>query len=143
MNHIANNRGVSLVEVVISLAILVFGILSLMLLYTSGIKGTVKAQALTRKNNQATSQIEDIIFMKYKDLKTSCNKASPCCKEKTIQNITTKTCYTVEKDIPIKHTKKVVISTEMVNPANPNATHKVSYQYIKPYHPSKLTINIK
>ncbi len=123
MKHI-NEKGVTLIEVVISLAVLAFGILSLMLLYTSGIRGVSKAQTLTRKTNRATAQIEEIMSMKYSKIKVN------SCKTKTIQNITMKTCWTITPNSPIKNTKKVKVDISFEN----NNTGTISYDYIKPYH---------
>ncbi len=122
MKHI-NNKGVTLNEVLISLAVLAFGILSLMLLYTSGIRGVTKAQSLTRKNNQATAKIEKIMSMKYSELKDG-------CEPETIQNITMTTCLKVTENTPITNTKKVEVDISFEN----NKAGAISYEYIKPYH---------
>ncbi len=118
-----NNRGVTLIEVTISLAVLAFGILSLMLLYTSGIRGTVKAQSLTRKTTLGAARIEEIMTTSY-------SKVENGCEEKTIQGIPTKTCLTITPNTPIKNTKKVEVRIIV----NDNENDAISYEYIKPYH---------
>ncbi len=143
-----NNHGLTLIETTISLLVLVFGILSLMLLYTSGIRGTIKAQAVTQQVNRASAQIEEIITADYNALKDEnndnkfytgtsntllCPKAYDtnkadydyCKKEGVLQ-----TFWNVRDDTPIPNTKKVQIIVKLDN----KAASAVVYEYTKPFH---------
>ena len=63
-----NQNGFTLIEVMISLAIFSIGILSIMLLQTTGIKGNATANTVTAATIHATNQLEQIYAMDYDDL---------------------------------------------------------------------------
>lgn len=67
MKKLQNEQGFTLIEVVIALGVLAFGILSLMLLQTSGIKGNTAADITTVATNDASDQIEKILSLSYED----------------------------------------------------------------------------
>ncbi len=150
-----NNHGVTLVETVIALAVLAFGILSLMMLYTSGMRGNVKAQSVTKQSNRAATQIEEIMATRYNKLKdlnndnslitdsNSNNKLGDeignCGASNTpppevdycTRNDSMQTFWSVVEHSPIRHTKKIQV---IVRPDN-NIANEIVYEYVKPYHP--------
>ncbi len=150
-----NDHGVTLVETVIALAVLAFGILSLMMLYTSGMRGAVKAESVTRQTNRAATQIEEIMGTKYKKLKDldgnnalvtdsnndkklgdeigNCGTGDTppagvdyCTKDGSLQ-----TFWSIVEHSPIRNTKKIQV---IVRPDN-NIANEIVFEYVKPYHP--------
>ena len=67
MKKLQNEQGFTLIEVVIALGVLAFGILSLMLLQTSGVRGNTTADITTVSTNDASDQIEKILGLPYED----------------------------------------------------------------------------
>lgn len=67
MKKLQNEQGFTLIEIVIALGVLAFGILSLMLLQTSGVRGNTTADITTVATNGASDQIEKILGLPYED----------------------------------------------------------------------------
>ena len=67
MKHINNQEGFTLIEVIIALAVLAFGILSIMLMQVSVIKGNSTANTITNESNWAADQVEKLILLDYND----------------------------------------------------------------------------
>ncbi|MBM9521188.1 prepilin-type N-terminal cleavage/methylation domain-containing protein [Desulforhopalus vacuolatus] len=67
MKKLQNEQGFTLIEIVVALGVLAFGILSLMLLQTSGIRGNTTADITTVATNDASNQIEKILGLSYDD----------------------------------------------------------------------------
>jgi prepilin-type N-terminal cleavage/methylation domain-containing protein len=67
MKKLQNEQGFTLIEIVVALGVLAFGILSLMLLQTSGVKGNTTADITTVATNGASDQIEKILGLPYED----------------------------------------------------------------------------
>jgi len=62
---INNQEGFTLIEVVIALAVLSFGILSIMLMQVSGIRGNSTANTITSQSNWAADRIEQLLNTDY------------------------------------------------------------------------------
>ncbi len=149
-----NDHGVTLIETVIALAVLAFGILSLMMLYTSGMRGSVKAQSVTRQTNRAAAQIEEIMGTRYRELRDLNNdnaivtdsnndnklgdevgncgagdipppEVDYCTRDGSLQ-----TFWSIVEHSPIRNTKKIQV---IVRPDN-NVANEIVYEYVKPYH---------
>jgi prepilin-type N-terminal cleavage/methylation domain-containing protein len=67
MKKLQNEQGFTLIEIVVALGVLAFGILSLMLLQTSGVRGNTTADITTVATNGASDQIEKILGLPYED----------------------------------------------------------------------------
>jgi len=64
---ILNEKGFSLIEVVIALAVLSIGILAMFSMQTVGIKGNVSANRVTAKSTWAADRIEQLLGLDYAD----------------------------------------------------------------------------
>lgn len=62
---IKDNRGFTLTEVMIALAVFTIGILAVNAMQTASIKGNSKARKITEAGNLATDRIENIISLDY------------------------------------------------------------------------------
>ena len=62
-----DSKGFTLIEVVIALGILSFGILSVMIMQVSGIKGNATANIITSEANWATDRVEQLLALDYDD----------------------------------------------------------------------------
>ena len=67
--NINNQNGFTLIEVVIALGVFAFGILALILLQTSSIKGNATANIISTEASWAEDRIERILAMDFDDLK--------------------------------------------------------------------------
>ncbi len=63
-----SRKGFTLIEVVIALAVLSFGILSMILMQLSGIKGNSTANTITTESNWASDRIEQLLRVDFDDL---------------------------------------------------------------------------
>lgn len=62
-----NNRGFTLTEIMIALAVFTVGILAVNTMQTASIKGNSKARQITEVSNLASDRIEKIIALDYDD----------------------------------------------------------------------------
>jgi len=67
MKFTSNQQGFTLIEVVIALGVLAFGILSIMLMQVSGIRGNSNANTITTQSNWAADRIEQLLNLDYPD----------------------------------------------------------------------------
>jgi len=67
MTNIQNQKGFTLIEVVIALGVLSFGILALMLMQLSGIRGNSVANTITSESNWAADRIEQSLRLDFFD----------------------------------------------------------------------------
>jgi len=67
MKFTDNQQGFTLIEVVIALGVLAFGILSIMLMQVAGIRGNSTANTITTESNWAADRIEQLINLDYPD----------------------------------------------------------------------------
>ncbi len=118
MNYSNNQKGFTLIEVVIALGVLSIGILALMVMQFSGIKGNATANTITSAAVLAGDRIEQIFGMDY-DALDSGNATSPGG-----YNI----AWTVTEDDPMDLTKTVQIT---VSRLERGVTRTVTYDYIK------------
>lgn len=65
MKNSTTQQGFTLIEVVIALAVLSFGILTLMLMQLSSIKGNATSSTITAESNLAAERIERILDLDY------------------------------------------------------------------------------
>ncbi len=65
MKNVTNQAGFTLIEVVIALGVLSFGILALMLMQLSGIRGNSVANTITNESNWAADRIEQTLRFDY------------------------------------------------------------------------------
>lgn len=155
MKSTLNENGVSLIETVSSIAVLSFGILSLMLLYTSGVRGAATARIITIQTNQAARQIEEIMALTYSDpaldagpndfLQDSdgdgrlgdevgaCgpNNTPPSGVDHCRTSQSGDIFYNVIEDQPIRHTKHIQILVKTEG----NTRNEIVMEYVKPFHP--------
>ncbi len=68
MKHITNNTGFTLIEAMISMLILIFGILAYLAMQAAAISGNQTGANITGKANWAADRIEQLIAMPYDDL---------------------------------------------------------------------------
>lgn len=64
----ADNGGFTLIEVVVALAILTIGILSVNAMQTMAVRGNMAASSITRASTWASDEVERIFNMPYDDL---------------------------------------------------------------------------
>ncbi len=64
---VRNDRGFTLTEIMIALAVFTIGILAVNAMQTASIKGNSKARQITEASNLATDRIEKIIALDYDD----------------------------------------------------------------------------
>lgn len=67
MRFTDNQQGFTLIEIVVALGVLSFGILSIMLMQVSGIKGNSTANTITTESNWAADRIEQLLNLDYPD----------------------------------------------------------------------------
>lgn len=70
MNAPHNNHGFTLIEALIAMVILTVGILTLITMQTSSIKGNAKARGITIAANLSQDRIEQLLGQKYDDVKS-------------------------------------------------------------------------
>lgn len=125
-------EGFSLIEVTIALCILSFGILSLFLLISSGMRGSSSAGRITMGVNWASEQVEKIIGAKYDDdiledisnrYGDSCSTADHCQREDNYVIF-----WNVRDDYPLENLKTVQIVVEY----SQGDKNRVEFEYIKP-----------
>ncbi len=68
MKHVTNDNGFTLIEAMISMLILIFGVLAYLAMQAAAISGNQTGASITGKANWAADQIEQLIAMPYDDL---------------------------------------------------------------------------
>lgn len=117
-----NNRGFTLIEVLISLAIFSIGILAIAGLQINSINGNSSARMQTEATTLAVERLERLISLPYDhaDLDPSNNPHQVTSGSYTI-------VWDVSEDVPIAFTKTISIT---ITAANPNAKD-VSLNFIR------------
>ncbi len=123
MKIISNEKGFTLIEVVIALGVFAIGIISFLVMQMSGIKGNATANSITSASVFAGDRIEQILAMDYED-----PDLDPGTHSQTSPDGTYTITWTVEDDTPMDLTKKVQIQ---VSRLEQGVTRKVTYNYIK------------
>ncbi len=131
-----NERGFTLIEVMIAVGIFAFGITSMMIMQGSGIKGNATANTISHAAVLAASQFEKIFRMDYDDLVDTDNDGSGGLADKTAATAdgsdTSDPSYNifwnVVKDEPMPLTKTVRV---YVTRQERGTDRTVSYNYIK------------
>ncbi len=65
--HIRNDKGFTLLEVIIAMGILGIGIIAMYSMQVSGVQGNATASRITTTTTWAADQIEKMVTMEYKD----------------------------------------------------------------------------
>lgn len=97
----SNNRGFTLIEVLVAMVILSIGIIALTSMQTTGIKGNATANILTTGGTWAADSVERIFAMEYNDLKDTTS---------TSVDGHYSTNWEVTDDTPLPNTKTVAVT---------------------------------
>lgn len=97
----SNNRGFTLIEVLVAMVILSIGIIALTSMQTAGIKGNATANILTTGGTWAADSVERIFAMEYDDLQSATS---------TSVDGHYSTNWQVTNDSPLPNTKTVAIT---------------------------------
>ena len=101
-SHVAfNDRGFTLIEVLVAMVILSIGIIALTSMQTAGIKGNSTANILTTGGTWAADSVERIFAMDYDDLKNATS---------TSVDGHYSTNWQVTNNTPLPNTKTVTIT---------------------------------
>lgn len=122
MNTLKNQSGFTLIEVVIALGILGFGILTMFSMQVFGIRGNADANTITQEVVKSAEGIEHILSENYDDLTAgNCNTKA---KVKLLPYYTV--ACTLQADVPIPG-----MMTVNVTIANTNNNKQVTLEYMK------------
>ncbi len=152
MNAIRSDKGITLIEVVIAIGVLAFGILSLMVLYTTGLKGFARSQALSEEIMYGSGLVEQLVSLPYNaadlsvgpnnffidsnndgrladELKDCVDSTSPPSGADHCQQYSSGSIYwNIIEDSPIPYTKRIqILITHKKSPA------EVVLEYVKSY----------
>ncbi len=72
MDRIDNNRGFTLIEVLVAMAVLAVGIMALQTMQITSIKGNARASRITTSALWATDRLEQLYVLPYRDTTLAC-----------------------------------------------------------------------
>ncbi len=95
--------GFTMVEVMVALGILAFGILAVASMQTSSLRGTSTAQCVTEATTVAMDKVEDLMMLAYTDADLSNGTHGPEYDGTNTYRID----WTVNDDLPVESTKTI------------------------------------
>lgn len=131
-----NSEGFTLIEVMIALAVLSIGIVGMMIMQGTGVKGNATANTITTGATFASDRIEQIFAMDYDDLTDGDGDGAGGLDDATVadadgndtSNAPYNVFWNVLEDYPMPLTKTIrVIVTRLER----GQTKTVSYNYVK------------
>lgn len=133
---LSNTNGFTLVEVMIALAVLSIGIVGMMLMQGSGIRGNSTANTVTTGATLVGDRIEQIFAMDYDDLSDGDNDGTGGLDDVSAAtadgNDTSDPDYdvfwNVVEDMPMPYTKFIRV---IVTRVERGQTRAISYNYVK------------
>lgn len=100
--------GFTMVEVMVALGILAFGILAVASMQTSSLRGTRTAHCVTEATTAAMDKVEDLMMLPYTDADLSNGAHGP---EYDATN-TYRIDWTVTDDVPVESTKAIDVTVQ-------------------------------
>ncbi len=119
---IENEKGFTLIEVLIAMVILTVGILAMMTMQTRAVTANYRASTMTRASSVAAEQMERFQLIDYLD-STLTNGVHPAVADPATNYPIT---WTVTDNSPVIGTKRIAVTVQV-----PNNGPTVTYEYIK------------
>ena len=100
--------GFTMIEVMVALGILAFGILAVASMQTSSLSGTRTAHCVTEATTVAMDKVEDIMMLPYSDANLSSGAHGPEYDPSNRYRID----WTVTDDVPVESTKTIDVTVQ-------------------------------
>ncbi len=123
---IENEKGFTLIEVIVAMMILTIGILAMMTMQLKSITTDYRASTMAQASSVAAGQIERFRMMDYGDAVFAAGNHPPITVPAPDPITNYPISWTVTDDSPVNGTKRIAVTVSV-----PNNGPTVTYEYIK------------